>query len=91
MKPRWMTWARPLIAILEAIRRVSQPRLDRTLSSWRQDDGRMDAGFSGDADRAILEQEPLRARMLVKSLGVVLVLAVLWAGLSEIDEIITSR
>ncbi|MDO8440862.1 MAG: HlyD family type I secretion periplasmic adaptor subunit [Polaromonas sp.] len=87
MKPRWMAWARSLIAVLEAIRRVLQPRLDRTLSSWRQDDGRMDAGFSGDADRAILEQEPLRARMLVKSLGVVLVLAVLWASLSEIDEI----
>ena len=87
MKPRWMAWARSLIAVLEAIRRVLQPRLDRTLSSWRQDDGRMDAGFSGDADRAILEQEPLRARMLVNSLGVVFLLAVLWAGLSEIDEI----
>jgi len=87
MKPRWMAWARSLIAVLEAIRRVLQPRLDRTLSSWRQDDGRMDAGFSGDADRAILEQEPLRARMLVNSLGVVFILAVLWAGFSEIDEI----
>lgn len=87
MKPRWITWARPLISILEAIRRFLQPRLDRTIASWRQDDGRMDAGFSGDADRAILDQEPLRARLLVNSLGVVLVLAVLWAGLSEIDEI----
>lgn len=87
MKPRWISWARPAINVLEAIRRVLQPRLDRTVSSWRQDDGRLDAGFSGDADRAILEQEPLRARMLVKSLGVVFILAVLWAGLSEIDEI----
>ncbi|MDP2818991.1 MAG: HlyD family type I secretion periplasmic adaptor subunit [Polaromonas sp.] len=87
MKPRWITWARPLVAILEAIRRTLQPRLDRTLASWRQDDGRMDAGFSGDADRAILDQEPLRARLLVNSLGIVLVLAILWAGLSEIDEI----
>lgn len=87
MKPRWITWARPIIRILEAIRRVLQPRLDSTLASWRQDDGRLDAGFSGDADRAILDQEPLRARLLVNSLGIVLVLAVLWAGLSEIDEI----
>ncbi|WP_341913875.1 HlyD family type I secretion periplasmic adaptor subunit [Polaromonas sp. YR568] len=47
----------------------------------------MDAGFGGDADRAMLAQEPLRARMLVNSLGVVFVLAVLWAGLSEVDEI----
>ncbi len=87
MKPRWITWARPLVAMLEAIRRTLQPRLDRTLALWRQDDGRMDAGFSGDADRAILDQEPLRARLLVNSLGIVLILAILWAGLSEIDEI----
>lgn len=87
MKPRWIALARPVIGGLEAVRKVFQPSLDRTVSSWRQDDGRLDAGFSGDADRAILEQEPLRARMLVKSLGVVFILAVLWAGLSEIDEI----
>lgn len=87
MKPRWITWARPIIATLEWIRRALQPRLDRTFSSWRQDDERIDAGFSGDADRAILQQEPLRARMLVNSLGIVFVLAVLWAGLSEVDEI----
>lgn len=87
MKPRWIVWARPMIATLEWIRRALQPRLDRTLSSWRQDEGRIDAGFSGDADRAILQQEPLRARMLVNSLGIVFVLAILWAGLSEVDEI----
>lgn len=87
MKPRWMAWARPLIAGLESVRRMSQPGLDRTRSSWREDDRRMDAGFGGDADRAMLAQEPLRARMLVNSLGVVFILAVLWAGLSEVDEI----
>ncbi len=87
MKTRWIPWARPWVWILEAVRRALQPRLDRTIASWQQDDGRMDAGFSGDADRAILDQEPLRARLLVKSLGVVLILAILWAGLSEVDEI----
>ncbi|WP_096698124.1 HlyD family type I secretion periplasmic adaptor subunit [Polaromonas sp. AER18D-145] len=87
MKPRWIAWARPLISGLESVRRMLQPGLDRTLSSWREDDRRMDAGFGGDADRAMLAQEPLRARMLVNSLGVVFVLAVLWAGLSEVDEI----
>jgi len=87
MKPRWIAWARPLIAGLESVRRMLQPGLNRTLSSWREDDRRMDAGFGGDADRAMLAQEPLRARMLVNSLGVVFILAVLWAGLSEVDEI----
>lgn len=87
MRPQRTAWARPLIAGLESVRRMLRPGLDRTRSSWREDDRRMDAGFGGDADRAMLAQEPLRARMLVNSLGVVFILAVLWAGLSEVDEI----
>ena len=43
--------------------------------------------FSDDTDKAILEQEPLRARMLGFSLGLVLILGIVWAGLAEIDEI----
>ena len=72
MNPRWTSWTRPVGSFF---------------ASWQQEDRSMDAGFGGDADRAMLDQEPLRARMLVKSLGVVLVLALLWAGLSEVDEI----
>lgn len=87
MKSPWIILATPLIVILRAVRRVFRPGSERGLATWKDDAGHMDASFSGDADRAILAQEPLRARMLVKSLGVVLVLAVTWAGFSQIDEI----
>ena len=43
--------------------------------------------FSKSTDHAILEQEPLRARMLGFIVGLILILAILWAGIAEIDEI----
>lgn len=87
MKPRWIGWARPVVRLLEAIRGKVQPTVDRTLVSWDQDPGKLDAGFSGDADRVLLEQEPLRARMLLNAFGIILIIAVAWASLAEIDEI----
>jgi len=48
-------------------------------SSWHQ--------IGGDADQAILDQNPLRTRMLGLCIGLFLILAIVWAGLAEIDEI----
>jgi len=58
-----------------------------TNPSRYQDDGFKETSFIGDTDKAILEQEPLRAKMLGFSLGLVFILAIVWAGLSKIDEI----
>jgi membrane fusion protein, adhesin transport system len=44
-------------------------------------------GFIGDADRAALEQEPLRARWLLRVFWATLLLAVLWAALTQVDEV----
>ena len=40
-----------------------------------------------EADRLILEQNPLRARTLVYSLGIVILVMVIWAAFAEIDEV----
>lgn len=40
-----------------------------------------------DADLAMLEQEPLRARILLRSAWLVLLVAVLWAAFTNVDEI----
>ena len=63
-----------------------KPR-NHTKSSWYQDDGFKETSFRDDTDKAILEQEPLRAKMLGFAFGLVFILAIVWAGLSEIDEI----
>jgi adhesin transport system membrane fusion protein len=44
-------------------------------------------GFIGDADRATLEQEPLRARWLLRVFWATLLLGVAWAALTHVDEV----
>jgi adhesin transport system membrane fusion protein len=46
-----------------------------------------DAGFATDADRVMIEQEPMRARALLAVFWGTLVVAVVWAALTQVDEI----
>lgn len=43
--------------------------------------------FATDADLAMLRQEPLRARVLLRTIGIVVVLFLLWAALAQLDEV----
>lgn len=43
--------------------------------------------WAGDADWAQLQQEPLRARKLLRIAGVVVVLLILWAAFAKVDEV----
>lgn len=43
--------------------------------------------FVADADTALLQQDPLRARMIMKSVALVFLLLLLWAAIAEVDEI----
>jgi adhesin transport system membrane fusion protein len=56
-------------------------------SSRSHDDGFKATTFSDDTDKAIRDQEPVRARMLGFLLALVFVVAIVWAALSKIDEI----
>lgn len=44
-------------------------------------------GFAADAERALLEQEPLRAKLVLRIFWLALVLAVGWAALTQVDEV----
>ena len=58
------------------------------LRTWRGEAEAPPApGFAADAARAELDQEPLRARWLLRIFWVTVVLALLWAGLAQVDEI----
>lgn len=59
------------------------------LRAWRggADPRPADDGFVADAGRAALEQEPLRARMLLRVFWATLVVALLWAGFTRVDEV----
>lgn len=43
--------------------------------------------FMSDADQAMIDQEPARAKILLKAFWAVLVLAIVWASFTEVDEI----
>ena len=43
--------------------------------------------WAGDADWAQLQQEPLRARWLLRVAALVMVLLIVWAGFAEVDEV----
>ncbi|NMG73852.1 HlyD family type I secretion periplasmic adaptor subunit [Aromatoleum diolicum] len=71
----------------DRVSRPARPLFERffaRLSPPAQDE-RLD--WSGDADWARIQQEPLRARLLLRGLMVVVVLLVLWAGVAQIDEV----
>lgn len=72
---------------LEAIRLRVQPAVDRFVENWRGEAARPEPDFVADADYFIIQQEPLRARMLVKTLLIVFSLAIMWAAVATIDEI----
>lgn len=52
-----------------------------------RDDDVAPRDWAGDADWAQLQQEPLRARRLLRVAALVLVLLVVWAGFAEVDEV----
>lgn len=87
MIPRLLTVARTVHGWLEALRLRAQPQMDHWLADWKPDPDRLESDFVRDADYVIRQQEPLRARVLLKSVGIVFSVAVIWAAVAQVDEI----
>ena len=88
MSPRLVSAGMKLIGGLEFVRVRVQPRVDAWLSRVEvAQKEREQQGFAADTDYAILQQEPLRARVLLKTIGVAFAIAVMWAAVSRIDEV----
>lgn len=74
-------------AALERLAVRNKPRVERVLGRLpnREDVDVVD--FATDADLAMLRQEPLRARVMLRSIGVVFVLFIVWAAFANLDEV----
>lgn len=72
---------------LEAIRLRLQPLLERWLRDWQAEKERPEPDFVADADFYMIHQEPLRARVLLKSGMVVFSIFVIWSAVAQVDEI----
>ncbi len=73
--------------LLDSIRARFQPWLDKWLASWKSDPDAGDSDFVQDADYFMIHQEPLRARVLVKTILIAMALFVMWTAVALIDEI----
>ena len=65
----------------------TRPVLDRAFARWippRPDEA---PNWATDADWARIDQEPLRARYLLRSIGIILLVFVLWAAFATVDEV----
>lgn len=72
---------------LDSIRARLQPLLDKWLASWKGDPVARDSDFVQDADYFMIHQEPLRARILVKTILISMALFIMWTAVALIDEI----
>lgn len=83
----WLKRAGKVHGWLERIRLKVQPHVDRWLKDWQAEKERPEPDFVADADLYMIQQEPLRARVLLKSGIVVLSIFIIWAAVAQIDEI----
>lgn len=72
---------------LEAIRLRVQPRVDRWLADWKENPEIRETDFVQDADYFMIHQEPLRARVLVKTVLISVALFIMWTAVANVDEI----
>jgi adhesin transport system membrane fusion protein len=76
-----------LQARLDAIATRARPQLEKVLGRLPDREGAEAVDFATDADLAMLRQEPLRARVLLRSLGIVFLVFILWAAVAKVDEV----
>ena len=65
----------------------ARPVLDRLFAKWIPPRPEASLGWAADADWARLDQEPLRARYLLRSIGIILLVFLLWAAFATVDEV----
>lgn len=80
-------WIAPIARRLESIRIRVQPRVDKWLADWKEDPDAPEPDFVQDADYFMIHQEPLKARILVKTILISIALFIMWTAVALVDEI----
>ena len=65
----------------------SRPLLDRAFSRWIPPRPEESQGWAADASWARFDQEPLRARYLLRTIVVILIALIAWAAFATVDEV----
>ncbi len=64
-----------------------RPWIDRAFARWIPPAPDPALGWGVDADWAQLQQEPLRARALLRGAAITIVVLVVWAAIAQVDEV----
>lgn len=80
-------WIKRLNGWLERVAEKNKPRVERVLGRLPNQEDVEVVDFATDADLAMLRQEPLRARVLLRAIGIVFLIFILWAAVARLDEV----
>ncbi|MEN3374042.1 HlyD family type I secretion periplasmic adaptor subunit [Dechloromonas sp. ZS-1] len=84
---RLKKWAVVIHAWLERRAERAAPYVEKVLGRLPNKEEQEAVDFATDADLAIIRQEPLRARVLLRAIGLVILLFIIWAALARLDEV----
>lgn len=76
-----------LLSIVERLRKPFGPILDRLFEPWMRPTPELKRGFRDDAEFAIMQQEPVRARFLLRVSLLIILAFIVWAAIAEVDEV----
>ncbi|MBW8305355.1 MAG: HlyD family type I secretion periplasmic adaptor subunit [Thiobacillus sp.] len=65
----------------------ARPLMDRLFARWIPPRPDESLGWTADADWARLDQQPLRARYLLRAIAIILLASLLWATFATVDEV----
>ena len=74
-------------AWLEGVAQKNAPYVEKILGRLPSREDVEAVDFATDADLAMLRQEPLRARLVLRVTGITVVLFVVWAAVAQLDEV----
>jgi adhesin transport system membrane fusion protein len=83
----WHRFGLALIALLEKLRLKFMLSPGRWLQRWKDNVALPESDFMHDAETIMIQQEPIRARILSRAVLFVFVLFMIWAALVHVDEI----
>jgi len=84
---RLKSWGAAIHAWLERVAQKNAPYVEKVLGRLPNREEIEVVDFATDADLAILRQEPLRARVLLRSIGIVFAIFLMWAAVARLDEV----
>jgi adhesin transport system membrane fusion protein len=67
--------------------RAGQPLVERVFGRWLRPGSHNPGDWNADADWAVIQERPMRARALLYGMIIAVILVAFWASVAEIDEV----